>query len=180
MKRIRLFACLTAVTLLLATLPVTRAQKDAAAIGSNVKLTLKIVDSDPGEGPALREYMMLARDGGGPARLLMGWRVPIPTRDSDVADDVPATEFTYQNIGVTMDVNVNIRGDGKIIVRGTIEASGVRQGPEGMRQKGLPIIGTFQQQLNVTLTEGAPLRVAEVPDPEGGKIHLELTAQVLD
>ena len=63
MKRIRLFACLTAVTLLLVTLPVTRAQEDAAAIGSNVKLTLKIVDSEPGEGPALREYMMLAPEG---------------------------------------------------------------------------------------------------------------------
>jgi hypothetical protein len=44
----------------------------------------------------------------------------------------------------------------------------------------MPLIGTFQQDLNVLLRAGKPLRIAEVPDPEGGTMYLELSAEVLD
>ena len=187
MKRVLLFVCLLAASWVLVPVGSSWAQGDpeaTSAIGPNVRLTITIVDSDPGVRPEQRSYEYVARDGGGKASLLMGWRVPIPT--TRVADDdggEPITEYVYQNIGFTANLWVTILEDDRILVQGDIETSGARQGPEEMRESAeddLPIIGTFQQELNVTLKEGKPLRLAEVPDPEGGRVHLEIKAEVLD
>ena len=187
MKRVLLSVCLLTVASLVVSGTPVSAQGNSetpVAIGPNVRLTLTIVDSDPGVRPEQRSYEYVARDGGGKASLLMGWRVPIPT--TRVADDdggEPITEYVYQNIGFTANLWVTILEDDRILVQGDIETSGARQGPEAMRdsaEDNLPIIGTVQQELNVTLKEGKPLRLAEVPDPEGGRVHLEIKAEVLD
>jgi hypothetical protein len=185
MKRAGYLTCLLLVSSLLVSSGALRAEDDAGESwdpGPNVKLTLKIVDSEPGAGPDERVHTLVARDRGGVAKLLMGWRVPIPTRR--VADDGdPATAYVYQNVGFTAKLEVVILDGGKILVFGQIEASGARQGPEAFREvtgSGMPIIGTFQQDLSVTLQEGKSLRVAEVPDPEGGRVFLELQADILD
>jgi hypothetical protein len=187
MKRVLLAVCLLAVSsLVISSLPV-QAQGDpgtASAIGPNVRLTLTIIDSDPGSRPVPRAYEYVARDGGGKATLIMGWRVPIPTaRVADDAAGEPTTEYVYQNIGFTAHLWVTILEDERILVSGQIEASGARQAPEEMREaaKGdLPIIGTFQQELSVTLKEGKALVLAEVPDPEGGRVQIEIKADILD
>jgi hypothetical protein len=44
---------------------------------------------------------------------------------------------------------------------------------------GMPVIGTFQQEIDVDLAAGKPLVVAEVPDPEGGVLRMELEAGIL-
>jgi len=187
MKRVLLSVCLLAASWMLVSTAPVWAQSDTEAtspIGPNVRLTLTMVDSDPGVRPEERTYEYVARDGGGKATLIMGWRVPIPTtRAADDAAGEPITEYVYQNIGFTAYLWVTILEDGRILVRGQIEASGARQGPVEMRDSAkddMPIIGTFQQELNVTLKEGKPLRLAEVPDPEGGRVHLEIKAEVLD
>jgi hypothetical protein len=187
MKRVLLTVCLLAASLLvISSLPV-QAQGDsgtASAIGPNVRLTLTIIDSDPGSRPVPRAYEYVARDGGGKATLIMGWRVPIPTaRNADAAEGEPTTEYVYQNIGFTAHLWVTILEDERILVRGQVEASGTRQAPEEMREAAkddLPIIGTFQQELSVTLKEGKALVLAEVPDPEGGRVQIEIKAEVLD
>ena len=187
MKRVLLLVCLLAALSWVFSSAPAWAQTDsdaAPAVGPNVRLTLTVVDSDPGVRPEQRSYEYVARDGGGKASLLMGWRVPIPTtRAADDGTGEPVTEYVYQNIGFTANLWVTILEDGRILVAGDIETSGTRQGPEEMREAAeddLPIIGTFQQELNVTLKEGKPLRLAEVPDPEGGRVHLEIKAEVLD
>ena len=63
---------------------------------------------------------------------------------------------------------------------GSLDAAIVYRANCSFVKDDLPIIGTFQQELNVTLKEGKPLRLAEVPDPEGGRVHLEIKAEVLD
>lgn len=187
MKRVLLSVCLlTAASLMGSGRPVSAqgSSQTPAAIGPNVRLTLTIDDSDSGIRPEQRTYEYVARDGGGKASLLIGWRVPIPTTRAAVEDGgEPITEYVYQNIGFTANLWVNLLEDGRILVQGDIETSGARQGPEQMRdaaKEDLPIIGTFQQELNVTLEEGKPLVLAEVPDPEGGRVHLEIKADVLD
>jgi hypothetical protein len=156
------------------------------AIGPNVRVTLTIVDSEPGSRPAESTYEYVARgDGASRATLIMGWRVPIPrTRAMEDEEDVPLTEYVYQNIGFTAQLFVTVLEDDRILVRGQIEASGARKGPEEMREAAeedhLPIIGTFQQDLNVTLKAGRPLRLSEVPDPEGGRVYLEIKAEPID
>ena len=61
-----------------------------------------------------------------------------------------------------------------------IEVSGKRdEPPSAQNELGLPIIGTFQQDIYVVLRDGKPLRVAEVPDPEGGTIYIDLRIDVL-
>jgi hypothetical protein len=185
MKRVLSSVCLLAAfCLVLSAVPV-RAQAGSdvpVAVGPNVRLTLTIVDSDAGVRPDERTYEYVARDGGGKASLLMGWRVPIPTtRAADGSE--PVTEYVYQNIGFTANLWIEILEDGRILVQGDIETSGARQGPQELRDAAtddLPIIGTFQQNLNVTLKEGKALVLAEVPDPEGGRVHLEIKADVLD
>ena len=128
MKRAFTFVCLLVASCwVAAALPAwAQSGSDAAsAIGPNVRLTLTIVDSDPGVLPAERSYEYVARDGGGQATLLMGWRVPIPTTrvgEDDAAE--PITEYVYQNIGFTAQLWVTILEDERILVRGQIEASG--------------------------------------------------------
>jgi len=188
MKRAGYFACLLVISLLLVPAGVLRAEGDSGeqcVPGPNVKITIRIIDSEPGAGPDERVHTFIARDRGGVATLIMGWRVPIPTsREEDDDDgDGPVTGYVYQNIGFTSRLEVATLDGGRILVSGQIEASGIREGPEAFRQatgSELPIIGTFQQDLNVTLQDGKALRVAEVPDPEGGQVYLELQADLLD
>ena len=187
MKRVVYIVCFLAASWLLVPSGAAWAQGDTESDwtpGPNVQITLRTIDSEPGAGPDERVHTFVARDRGGVARMLMGWRVPIPTsRELDGDDSEPVTEYVYQNIGFTAELEVAILDDGRILVHGQIEASGVRTGPEAIRKvagEKLPVIGTFQQDLSVTLKEGKALRVAEVPDPEGGRVHLEIQADVLD
>jgi|GEM_PF-3174778 len=186
MKRVLLMVCLLLLSSVVISSVPAWAQSPSEAdflanIGPNVRLTLTIVDSDPGVRPEERTYEYVGRDDSR-ASLLMGWRVPIPT--TRVGEDAaPITEFVYQNIGFTAKLVINVLDDGRILIRGQIETSGTRQDPEEMRDSAeddLPIIGTFQQDIEVTLKDGKPLRLAEVPDPEGGRVHLEIKAEVLD
>lgn len=150
-------------------------------IGPNIKITLTVGDVDAGK-TSEKIYKLLARDGASKARMLMGWRTPIPTT-SGVGDDgsAPVTSYTYQNVGMTAVLEAKLVADGRVLVSGVVELSGARgQGPEGMQApQNAPIIGTFQQDLNVLLQPGQALRVAEVPDLDQGTLYLELSAEVL-
>ena len=68
----------------------------------------------------------------------------------------------------------------EVLIKGMIEVSGKRDKPQTEKNElGLPIIGTFQQDLYVVLQDGKNLRVAEVPDPDGGTISIDIRADVL-
>jgi hypothetical protein len=147
----------------------------------NIAVTLFVGQTGGPSGPAERTYRMLGQDGS-PARILMGWRAPIPTRQA--ADDSatgPATSFVYQNVGVSADLRTEVLGDGRVRVDGQIEISGPRGGQIAEMSSGKPLlIGTFQQMLRVVLPKGKRLRVAEAPDPDGGTLYLDLQADLLE
>ena len=111
--------------------------------------------------------------------MLMGWRMPIPTT-SEAGGETPTTSYIYQNVGVTAGISVKVLEDGRILLQGEMEISGIREkATVEENEPDMPIIGTFQQAVSVVLLEGKGLRVAEAPDPDGGSLFLELQADVL-
>ncbi len=153
----------------------------ATGVPRNVAVTLIVGQTGGPAGPLERTYRMLGQEGS-PARMLMGWRAPIPTRQSaDEPAAAPSTSFVYQNVGVSADLRTEILGDGRVLIDGQIEISGPRGGQLADMSSGKPpLIGTFQQMLRVALPKGKRLRVAEAPDPDGGRVYLDLEADLLE
>jgi hypothetical protein len=171
---------------LLAPMSVVAAQdtepEAAANAAPNVMIILTVGDTDAEPGQEERSYRMVALSGGRPAGLLMGWRMPIPTTQSAAEDEAgePVISYVYQNIGMSADIEARVLADGRILLHGMVEMSGPRGGPPTeIDADNPPIIGTFQQGLHVVLENGKPLRVAEVPDPEGGTLYLQVRAEVM-
>jgi len=147
------------------------------ALGANVMLTL--TTGEVKEGPR-RSYKIVTRSGEA-ASLLVGWRTPIPTvRSGDADSGEPVTSYVYQNVGMTARLRPILLPDGRLRVDGEVEISGSKKSEAAETPDEMPAIGTFQQKLDVILEKGQPLRVAEVPDPEGGQLYLELEAHLLD
>jgi len=145
--------------------------------GPNVRITLTAGKVGGGADPTEKVYRWLTRAGGPPARLLMGWRMPIPTTQSEEERQV---SYVYQNVGMSAHLYTVLLSGDRINIHGMIEISGKKGDVEPAADSGRPpIIGTFQQDLSVVLRDGEPLRVAELPDPEGGTLFLDLRAEVL-
>lgn len=150
---------------------------DGSPPGENVELTLKVTQIG-GEKRAgdTRVYSMLA----GPdsrATLSTGWRVPIPTTSFNTAQQaggavVPITSFTYQNIGLDSDIEVQRLDDGRIRLAGRVEVSAL----DGDPIEGRPKVGTFSHRFDVTVLPGESNRVSRVATPDGGALLLELAA----
>jgi len=154
-----------------------------AYVGPNVQITITIGHVEEQADPTVRTYRLIARDGGSATRMLMGWRTPIPTSSATDAGGAPGslTSYVYQNVGMTAQIEARVIGNGRILVAGAIEISGARRNSDVVQAPpSMPLIGTFQQDLNVLLRASKSLRIAEVPDPEGGTMYLDLVAEVLD
>ena len=185
MKRLSWFVGLLFVAVLLVPAVHTKAQQDPQAtspgLGPNVMITMTVGNVDE-PGAKVRTYRFLGRDGTA-AAMLMGWRMPIPTSHSRSGDDdtAPVTSYVYQNVGVTAELEIDVLSDGRVLLAGEIEISGTREGtPPEQGATAPPMIGTFQQALNVILREEQPIRVAQVPDPEGKTLYLQVEVDVLD
>jgi hypothetical protein len=169
--------------------PAVSAQDDAAtetpAASTNAVITITVGDTVPedGNGPDERSYRMVNLVGGRMAHLMMGWRMPIPTtrQPVDDPDGEPVTAYVYQNVGMSAHLETRMLVDGKVLVKGNLEVSGKRNEPQAERDEaGLPIIGTFQQDVYLVMRDGKKLRVAEVPDPEGGTIYIDMQIDLMD
>jgi len=150
--------------------------------GHNVAVTLKVGRLGGPQGNTERTYKMLSQDGS-TARMLTGWRAPIPTRSTGEggSDEHPSTSYVYQNVGVSADLGIQVLEDGRVLVSGQVEISGVRESTSaGGTSAKAPMIGTFQQVLKVVLQAGKKLRVAEGPDPEAGTLYLDLQADLVE
>ena len=182
MNRSRLATSLTLIALALAVFPSAQAQEQpTGTIGPNVIVTITVGENEDDGSKPNRSYKMITRSGSS-TELLIGWRTPIPTSisDPDGDDGADVTSFVYQNVGMTANIEVRAVGPGTVLLRGEVEISGTREATGEYQPAGAPVIGTFQQRLEVVLKEGTKLRVAEVPDPEGGTLWLEFEVDVLD
>ena len=156
------------------------AGSNTPAATPNVAVTLFVGKTGGPSGNDEKKYRMLGQAGSS-SRMLMGWRAPIPTRQSADASEAPSTSFVYQNIGVTADLQTDVLPDRRLAVHGQVEISGARGAPLGDLTSTKPtLIGTFQQALRVVVTPGKRLRVAEAPDPEGGTVHLDIQVDIVE
>jgi hypothetical protein len=179
MNRSMLLCSLLVATVALAAPPPPEGSAPAG-VPPNIKVTLFVGKSG---GPAAAEDKVyrIVGQAGDPLRMLMGWRAPIPTRQSSGEGADAATNFIYQNIGVSADLQTDVLTNGRFAVHGQIEISGARGAPLGDVTSAKPIlIGTFQQALRVVVAPGKRMRVAEGPDPEGGTLHLDLQVDLVE
>jgi hypothetical protein len=147
---------------------------------SNVTISLIVGRQGGSPGSKERTYKLLAEEGSD-ANLLMGWRTPIPTRSSeDKAGAAPTMSYVYQNVGVTANLKVQPVAPDRYVVRGGVEVSGAREGEPDATAGKPPLIGTFNQALQVVVQRGRRVRVAEVPEPEGGTLFLDLLVDRAD
>jgi hypothetical protein len=174
-------ALLAAVTSLLAGARSTLAAEPQPGSGRNVQITITTGNTERKDVP-VRTYRMLCREDAPRARMIMGWRTPIPTARgaAEASGEAPVTTYMYQNVGMTAQFEMHMPSASAITIDGTIEISAARGIPGVEVPRDMPVIGTFQQELAVVLTPGKPLRVAEVPDPDGGTLYLQLEARVLE
>lgn len=172
-----ILACLLGTATAVVAEDAERAAAKETGPGANVQVTLTL--GEVKLGPQ-RTYRLIARTGE-PARMLVGWRTPIPTvRSPDGEGGEPITSYVYQNIGMTTRLQTNVLADGRFHVQGEIEISGAKPSELAGDVAGMPLIGTFQQDIDILLRAGEPLRIAEAPDPEGGQRYLEIKVSLLN
>ena len=148
------------------------------SLSPNVLLTITVREADDAKD---RSYRMLVRGDRSPARLMTGWRVPIPATQPGAGEGGGATTYSYQNVGMTTNVRAQSLPDDQVALEGAIEVSGAREvtaGATGMARA--PIIGTFEQSFNVLLEEGRPVELSAVASPDGGALSVRLEAEVVD
>ena len=173
--------------LLVAASPALAADAGAAppSARANVAFTLTVGRNGGPDGVKEKTYKFVGQEGA-ISRMLLGFRTPLPTRSGDDSrGDAGSTAYIYQNVGVTADLEAQSIAGGKFLVSGQIEISGARDGAAsavGATTAGgkPPLIGTFQQELHVVVTNGKKVRVAEGPDPESGSLYIDLRVDLLE
>jgi general secretion pathway protein D len=91
--------------------------------------------------------------------ILIGDRIPIPTTSFNTSQTVggnivPITSFTYQNVGITVQVEPRVHHNKEVSLRVQIEASQVTGSvPSGTLGQQQPIIGTRQIQTVIRLRD---------------------------
>jgi hypothetical protein len=161
---------------------VAGATDDPGPVDPNVRIVLTTGRAEGGSEGEEKTYRLITRADGPPAKLLMGWRMPIPTTRSatELDEGEPEVSFVYQNVGMSAHLETRFIDSDRVLVRGIIEISGKKDAPDAERDPSHPpVIGTFQQDLSVVLRDGEPLRVAEVPDPEGNTLYMDLRVDVM-
>ena len=128
------------------------------AIGVIPSVTLNFLKSDS-ETRAIAKPQLRVTEGE-KAEILIGDRVPIPTTSFNSSQTVggniiPITSFTYQNVGITVQVEPRVHHNQEVTLKVSVEISqvtGVVQTGEGGVSQ--PIIGTRQIQTVIRLRDG--------------------------
>jgi general secretion pathway protein D len=93
------------------------------------------------------------------AQVLIGNRVPIPTTSFNTSQTiggniVPITSFTYQNVGITVQVEPRVHHNQEITLTVSVEISNVSGLVETQAGQSQPIIGTRQIETVIRLKDG--------------------------
>lgn len=175
MKRWIVIACIAGFAIAAVPLVTVAEPPRSAEDGlANVVLTLTIAEAEHGAPARRRSLRGLARDGS-ELQLKSGWRLPIAATTGDVAAGGGTTSVSYQEVGVSLRLELRTVGEKRIRARGEIEVSSVNPGKGANAAAGTPLIGTFSQRLDVVLRDGVDTTLAEVPKPDGGSLTLILS-----
>jgi general secretion pathway protein D len=93
------------------------------------------------------------------AEILIGDRVPIPTTTFNTSQTVggnivPITSFTYQNVGITVQIEPRVHHNKEVTLKLNVEFSQVTGTVEGIGGQAQPIIGTRNIQTVIRLRDG--------------------------
>jgi general secretion pathway protein D len=93
------------------------------------------------------------------AEVLIGDRVPIPTTSFNTSQTVggnivPITSFTYQNVGVTVQLEPRVHHNKEVTLKVSVEISQVTSAVETVSGQSQPIIGTRNVQTVIRLRDG--------------------------
>jgi len=93
------------------------------------------------------------------AEILIGDRVPIPTTSFNTSQTVggnivPITSFTYQNVGITVQIEPRVHHNKEVTLQVQVEISQVTGTVETGGGQAQPIIGTRQIQTVIRLRDG--------------------------
>jgi general secretion pathway protein D len=93
------------------------------------------------------------------AEILIGDRVPIPTTSFNTSQTiggniVPITSFTYQNVGITVQIEPRVHHNREVTLNVQVEISQVTGVVETTAGQAQPIIGTRQIQTVIRLRDG--------------------------
>jgi general secretion pathway protein D len=94
------------------------------------------------------------------AEILIGDRVPIPTTSFNTSQTVggnivPITSFTYQNVGITLQIEPRVHHNQEVTMKVQVEVSQIAGYVDtGSGQSAQPIIGTRNIQTTIRLRDG--------------------------
>jgi general secretion pathway protein D len=93
------------------------------------------------------------------AEILIGDRVPIPTTSFNTSQTVggnivPITSFTYQNVGITVQLEPRVHHNKEVTLQVQVEVSQVTDVVEAFGGQSQPVIGTRQIQTVIRLRDG--------------------------
>ncbi len=171
-------ASLAATSLVFAEDPPSRPEDS----GVNLLFTLTIADQSRDGETTERSVRLLALNGRS-ARLLTGWRYPIPTTTFNTSNTtgtgeiVPITSYRYQEVGVSVSLKGWTVSEDRIRVEGRVEVSAVKEAAEPAGST-LPKVGTFSHEFEVILTDGVEQVLAEAPRPDEASIGLAISGAI--
>jgi len=125
-------------------------------IGVIPSVVLNFLKSDSDSRLIAKPQMRISE--GQQAEILIGDRVPIPTTSFNTSQTVggnivPITSFTYQNVGITLQIEPRVHHNREVTLKLQVEFSQVTGGVES-DSGGQPIIGTRQIQTVIRLRDG--------------------------
>ncbi len=150
--------------------------------GVNLLFTLTIADQSR-DGEMTERSVRLLTLNGRPAKLLTGWRYPIPTTRFNTSSTtgtgaiVPITSYSYQDVGVAVSLKGWTVSEDRIRVEGRVEVSAVKEAAEPAGST-LPKVGTFSHEFDVILTDGVEEVLAEAPRPDEASIGLAISGAI--
>jgi hypothetical protein len=140
---------------------------------SNVRVTFTLgkVEGKDKKTP-LKSFALVVTSGGPSATLLTGARVPIPT--TQATDAGTATTYTYQNVGLSAEVEAAIGAGSEVQMRATVENSWIDPSTKDTQ----PVVETRHQRISVLLKDGVALEIARSSDGEELR-YVEVKADIL-
>jgi len=159
-------------SLALALVPDAQAQGTDSNSNVRVTFTLGKIEGKDKKTP-VKSFALVVTSGGPPATVLTGARVPIPT--TEATDKGAVTTYTYQNVGLSADVEAAILGSNEVRVRANVEHSWID--PETAETQ--PVVETRHQRVGVVLKDGVALEIARSSDGTDLR-YVEVKADILD
>ncbi|HKQ63165.1 MAG TPA: secretin N-terminal domain-containing protein, partial [Candidatus Polarisedimenticolaceae bacterium] len=135
------------------------ALKDAGSwtVGVIPSVVLSFLKSDSDTQTIAKPQLRVTE--GEKAEILIGDRVPIPTTSFNTSQTVggnivPITSFTYQNVGITVQIEPRVHHNKEVTLRVQVEISQISGAVEQSGGQSQPIIGTRQIQTVIRLRDG--------------------------